>query len=292
MSNVIVHHSNCPDGFGSAWLLAQHLLGPTEIVAASYGDAPPEVDGHDVYCVDFCFEAPDLVTLANHARTLTILDHHQTALGYVDAAGIPMFGSVKEYLSEHDSIGVPGAKCQVKAIVDMDRSGVGLVMEYTGAYVPFLAHVEDRDLWRFNLPYTAEVFAAVTSRPYTTEAWDWMESVPLEDLITEGKAIQRYRDKLIADTVATAWRGTLPTGHDTWMVASPYAIGSDVAGELAKRDPEGFAAYYVHYGNRVRFGLRSGPDGVDVAKIAEVLGGGGHQHASGFEVDASDWCPA
>jgi uncharacterized protein len=285
MSNIIVHHGGCPDGFGSAWLLAQHLLAPTEIIAASYGDAPPEVDGHDVYCVDFCFETPDLVTLANHARSLTILDHHQTALGYVDGAGFHRYGKVADLLVDDQ----PGP---VQAVIDMDRSGVGLVMEYTGAYVPFLAHVEDRDLWRFNLPYTAEVFAAVTSRPYTVEAWDWMESVPLEDLITEGKAIQRYRDKLIADSVATAWIGELPTGHTAWVAACPYAIGSDVAGELAKRTPLGFAAYYVHYGDRVRFGLRSGPDGADVAKIAERLGGGGHQHASGFEVHASDWCPA
>jgi hypothetical protein len=285
MSNVIIHHANCPDGFGSAWLLAQHLDGNPTIIAASYGDAPPDVDGDDVYVLDFCYEPDDLLELARRSRRLMILDHHQTAVGYVAEAGIPKFDSVQDYFERQE------AAPQAFAILDMNRSGVGLVQEWTGAYVPFLAHVEDRDLWRFKLPYTAEVFAAVTSRPYTVDAWDWMESLPLEDLITEGRAIQRYRDKLIADTVETAWLERLPTGHVCWCAASPYAIGSDVAGELTKRDPTGFAAYFVHYGTRIRFGLRSGPEGADVAAIAETVGGGGHKHASGFEVDCDEWAP-
>lgn len=282
---MIIHHANCPDGFGSAWLLEQSHPGAT-IVAASYGDPLPDVDGLDVYLVDFCYPAEELMELRLRANFLAILDHHQTALGYVEAAGIQMFSSYGEYIGDREQ-----AQPQAFAILDMDHSGVGLVQQYTGDTVPFLAHVEDRDLWRFALPNTADVFAAVTSRPYTKEAWDWMESLPLEDLITEGKAISRYRDKLIEDTVLTAWLERLPTGHLVWCAASPYAIGSDVAGELAKRDPDSFAAYFVHYGDRIRFGLRSGPDGADVAAIAEKLGGGGHKHASGFEVDADEWCP-
>lgn len=284
MPNVIVHHSNCPDGFGSAWLLAQHLDGPTTVIPATYGDPLPEISGDDdVFLVDYCYESDTLRTIAAAAHSLLILDHHQTALGCVDAAGIPRFDSVGAWVLDGEQ--TP----PVMAIIDMDRSGVGLVMEYTGGYVPFLAHIEDRDLWRFNLPDTPAVFAAVTSRPYTVEAWDWMESLMLEDLIAEGNAIERYRTRLIADTVATAWIGRLPTGHDVWVAASPYAIGSDVAGELAKRDPEGFAAYFVHYGASIRFGLRSGPDGADVAAIAEGLGGGGHRHAAGFEIPVTVW---
>jgi oligoribonuclease NrnB/cAMP/cGMP phosphodiesterase (DHH superfamily) len=276
-ATLIIHHANCPDGFGSAWLLEQSHPGAT-IVAASYGDPLPEVDGLDVFLVDFCYEAEQLMELGLRCNSLTILDHHQTALGYVEAAGIEKFDSVQNYFERQEA--VP----QTFAILDMEHSGVGLVQQFTGYTVPFLSHVEDRDLWRFALPNTADVFAAVTSRPYTKEAWDRMDSMPLEDLIVEGKAISRYRDKLIQDAVATARQELLPTGHRVWVAASPYAIGSDVAGELAKRQPELFAAYYVDGPDGIRFGLRSTPVGLDVAKIAETLGGGGHKHASGFEV--------
>lgn len=67
------------------------------------------------------------------------------------------------------------------------------------------------------------------------------------------------------------------------MAAPSYAIGSDVAGRLAEREPERFVAYFVQYGNRRKYGLRSTERGFNVAHIAETAGGGGHIHAAGFE---------
>jgi uncharacterized protein len=284
---TIIHHANCPDGFGSAWLLRQALPDDTAIHAASYGEDVPFdlVDDADVYLVDFCYPGPELTDVAARARSLVVLDHHQTAVGYVAEAGLETYDSVDQFV---DSTSMPGP---VIAILDMNHSGVGIVQQYTGLEEPFLAFVEDRDLWRFSLLDTPDVFAAVTSRPYTLEAWDEIASMSIDSLVIEGQAINRYRDKMIADTVSTAWLERLPTGDVVWCAASPYAIGSDVAGELAKRDPENFAAYFVHYGTRIRFGLRSSPDGADVAAIAETVGGGGHRHAAGFEIDADEWWP-
>lgn len=279
---IIIHHANCPDGFGAAWLLEQSLDGLRTsplIVAANYGDEPPDVRGADVFIVDFCYQGDVMARIAEESNTLVVLDHHESALGYIADSGITTFRSVSEFI---DSNGMDTAV----AILDMNRSGVGLVMEYADVTVDMLLHVEDRDLWRFNLPGTAEVFAAITSRPYTRQAWDEMDAMDVTDLIAEGQAIQRYRQKLIDATVATAWQMQIPTGHFVWVAACPYAIGSDVAGVLAQRDPENFAAYFVPYGDRVKFGLRSVEGtGRNVREIASLIpGGGGHPHAAGFEV--------
>ncbi|HRE01609.1 MAG TPA: hypothetical protein PLV68_09935, partial [Ilumatobacteraceae bacterium] len=120
----------------------------------------------------------------------------------------------------------------------------------------------DRDLWRFDLTGTADVFAAVTSRPYTVEAWDEMMWLPIDRLLVEGRAINRWRDQLIEGCVANAYEHTL-FGHRVWVAAAPYAIGSDVAGILAKRNPTLFGAYYVDDGHGRKWGLRSGADGLD-----------------------------
>lgn len=278
MPTTIIHHANCPDGFGSAWLMNQTVQDAT-IIAASYGDPlPPEVHDADVIIVDFCYPTDQLLELQVRARSCLILDHHQTSLNYLEHSEFMVFDSVTELQGETFSGPV------FVAVLDMSRSGVGLVMQFTGKQVPFLHYVEDRDLWKFQYPDTPDMFAAVTSQPYTIQAWDDLEAVYLPELLEQGKAINRYRDKLIADTVATARMALLPTGHRVWVVASPYAIGSDVAGELAKRTPELFAAYYVDSPDSIRFGLRSTPEGMDVAEIAEQLGGGGHKHASGFEI--------
>jgi hypothetical protein len=276
---LVIFHGRCPDGWGAAWWLGR-ALGDHDKHEGMYGDPPPlELADRDVYLVDFCYPAADLDAIAGQCRSLLILDHHQTSVGYVR-------DSVVSEVTMLRAIDFRAAA--VRAVLNMEHSGVGLVGDYVNGRFGFEAplwfeNIEDRDLWRFVLPETAEVFAAVTSRPYTVEAWDEMERMLRIDLVGEGRAIDRYRRQLIDATVATAFRTTV-LGHEVWCAASPYAIGSDVAGELALRDPGLFAAYYVDYGDRRRYGLRSTRDGVDVAALAETVGGGGHQHAAGFEV--------
>ena len=211
-----------------------------------------------------------------------ILDHHQTAKAYLADSPFQIFDSVQGMVGDE----TPSA---YSAVLDEKHSGVGLTMQFTGKTVPFLYYLQDRDLWKFEMEDTPEVFAAVTSRPYTLEAWDEIEAIHPDDLIGEGIAIERYRQKLISEIVDTAAEIVIPTGHRVWAAASPYAVGSDVAGVLAARDPDWYAAYFVPYGDRTRFGLRSTETGQDVAEIAERLGGGGHKHASGFEIPVGDW---
>lgn len=278
---IIIFHAGCPDGWGAAWWLARALGGNPVMHEGRYGEPPPaDVADRDVFIVDFCYPSALLDEIVGVCRSLLVLDHHQTSVGCVDGSS---FVRPVTMLYAIDL----GRRHPV-AVLDMEHSGVGLVADYVagrfGLEPPlWFENIEDRDLWRFALPDTAEVFAAVTSRPYTKEAWDEMERMLRIDLVAEGRAINRYREKLIESTVETAFE-TVLFDRRVWCAAAPYAIGSDVAGILAERDPEGFAAYFVEYGDRRRFGLRSGPDGMDVAVLAETVGGGGHRHASGFEV--------
>ena len=66
------------------------------------------------------------------------------------------------------------------------------------------------------------------------------------------------------------------------MVNCPGAIASDLLGLLAKGCP--FAAGYQDVGTKRNWSLRSTDEGVDVSKIAEKLGGGGHRNAAGFSI--------
>jgi nanoRNase/pAp phosphatase (c-di-AMP/oligoRNAs hydrolase) len=144
--------------------------------------------------------------------------------------------------------------------------------------------VQDRDLWRFELDGTKDYFAALTSRPYTFEAWDEISRLPIHEVHAEGRAINRYRDQLIEQAVAlSAWAHV--AGWLMPVTNCPYAYASDVAGELAKtNEGDGVAAYYFddRKKNIRSWGLRSTPNGLDVAALAQTMGGGGHKHAAGF----------
>lgn len=285
MTTHIIHHANCPDGFTAAWLIHNTIATDTRIHAANYGDEPPIIaPGDDVYVVDFCYEPEHLVALVATSGRLVVLDHHETSRQWM----IEAVGADKVCTDITHPV-VPGADSNIY-VSDMERSGAGLAAhwihgaDYLDYAPPFVKYVQDRDLWRWQLKGTAEVFAAVTARPYTLNAWDDLAELSDQELIDQGAGIAMYRQRLIEQTVDTAWRATVAGHDDIWVAACPYALGSDVAGELAERDPDRFAAYFIPYENRMRFGLRSADTGMNVAEVAAQFGGGGHAHASGFEI--------
>ena len=242
----------------------------------SYGTRPPDVTDCDVYLVDFCYEPEHLLTMHRQATTMTILDHHRTALDWV----LEVFGDRVLTAWDPDL-----ALTKDVVVLDQTHSGAMLAMLWSRQHHKFVRFIQDRDLWQFHFTATKDVFAAVTSYDYTLENWNEIADASISDLVDIGAAINRYRDNLIQQVLQEAYQDDLLGYEDIWMAASPFAIGSDVAGELAKRDPERFAAYYVDKSRYIRkWGLRSTETGMNVALLAETRGGGGHAHASGFEI--------
>jgi hypothetical protein len=304
--SLIIHHGNCPDGFGAAWWLGKNLDEPHEKFAAFYGQDPPDVTDREVWMVDFCYPAPVLTRIAAKCESLLVLDHHESAVGYArDAAGVQFFDD----LSAYTDLAELGGGSMREAVIDQKHSGVGLVSALVkrrrGVDPPrFLANLEDRDLWRFDLDDTREVFATVTSGPYTDEWWDWLAEQTQGTLVMQGVAIERYRQQLIQQCVELAYQRTFVTPlcldysgvlprevtpqerwEYIWVANAPYAICSDVAGELAKRDPERFAATFFIDEEGPKWSLRSTEVGMNVAEVAAKMQpgvGGGHAHAAGF----------
>lgn len=293
--NVIIYHGSCCDGFTAAWLIYRWLtdqLGvdesQIELIPARYEEAPPYIaPGSKVWIVDFSYEPDQLQAIGLVADSLVVLDHHETSRQWMlDAFGDQVVTDI-ETLMDGGYFDTDDHRGDL-FVSDMDHSGAGLAAIYRYGSVEmapdFIAAVQDRDLWHFNLIDTPEVFAAVSARPYTIEAYDALAKMTAAQLVSEGRGIAMYRQRLIEQTLETAFQTTVLGHDDIWVAASPYAIGSDVAGELAKRDPSRFAGYFVTYEDHLKWGLRSAPEGMNVAELAQTVGGGGHAHAAGFEV--------
>lgn len=281
---VIVHHDNCPDGWSSTYWLGKHI-GPHAKIPGRWGE-PPDLEamrGEAVWLVDFCYEADQLRAIAEVCETLTIFDHHETSLEYITGAEYePM-----NMLTYCELEGLGGLN-KVSAVLDQEHSGIGLVSAYVryrwGKVAPvFFNNLEDRDLWRFRYVDTTDIFAAVTSRPYTEDAWDGLCALEHEYLRAEGGAINRYRNQLVDQVAASLFTLDL-RGYLIPCVSSPYAIGSDVAGALAEKSACGIGAYVILHAEHVQVGLRSRGDGPNVAQIAQQYGGGGHPKASGLRL--------
>jgi uncharacterized protein len=145
-----------------------------------------------------------------------------------------------------------------------------------------LEHIQDRDLWKFELDGTRQIQAALFSYEYEFELWDRLMELPTDNLLDDGAAIERKHFKDIKEFIAKAGRRMIIAGHDIPALNAPYFYSSD-AGHIMS-EGEKFAACYWDEADKRVFSLRSASEGIDVSKIAQAFGGGGHKNAAGFSV--------
>jgi uncharacterized protein len=264
---LVIYHGGCPDGFAAAYAISTHFRKGKEhccdLVAGVHSQGPPDVTGRDVYIVDFSYRRAVLKEMCLKARSVIVIDHHASA--EQDLEGLEQ---------EHDNL---------KVIFNMNKSGSVLTWEYYHKSPPprLFLHIQDRDLWRFELEGTSDIYAALMSRPMDFAIWEQLCSgeEALLPLLEEGKAISRYRRRMIELHREKAVMTTI-AGYHVPVVNCYEDIMSDLVGELADGFP--FAAGYQDQGSLRKWSLRSNTCGVDVAAIASRFGGGGHPHAAGF----------
>ncbi|WP_292907274.1 phosphohydrolase [Niveispirillum sp.] len=285
---LCIYHHNCADGFTAAWVVARALGAENvDFHPGIYGHLPPDVKGRDVIMVDFSYPMDTIRLMATSARTILILDHHQTAKDDLAAFPLPVFHSgweshVMEASGQVASECAPG----VRALFDMDRSGAQIAWDFFRPDQPrpaLVDYVGDRDLWRFDLPESRAINAYIFAHPYDFDVWDGLADTvdsPRGTAITGGRAIEKKHHKDVAELVMALRYRMRIGGHEVWVANLPYTLTSD-AGNLMAQDEPFAACYWDTRVGRV-FSLRSTPAGLDVSAIAKTYGGGGHRHAAGF----------
>jgi len=292
---MCIYHGNCADGFGAAWVVRKAMGDQVEFVAGVYGQEPPDVEGKNVIIVDFSYKYEVMARMSWKANSIIILDHHKSAaedLGKFPPfhAGVRLDGRHADgtvalgWESAHilmSSQNSPAIAC----CFDMNRSGAMLAWDhFFPAQEPpmLLRHIEDRDLWLFQLDGTREIQANLFSYPYDFEVWDTLMATDVQTLRSDGAAIERKHQKDVAELVAVTKRRLVIGGHDVPVASLPYTLTSDAGHLMAQGEP--FAACYWDTPDGRVFSLRSTDEGMDVSEIAKQYGGGGHRNASGFRV--------
>ncbi|HLE20122.1 MAG TPA: phosphoesterase [Vicinamibacteria bacterium] len=262
MKPVVLYHANCSDGFGAAWSAWKRFGEAGTYLPVDYGTRPPQLDPESqVYILDFSFPREVIEKMQALYAKLIVIEHHQTAAEELE-----------------------GLQC---LIFDSAKSAAVLSWEYfhPGTTVPeLLQYVMDRDLWRFRLTESREVFAALNSYPMDFLVWDRLEA---SKLAVEGEPILRYQRE-VARTVCDQARLVTIAGYRVPVVNTATLV-SEVGEELLKRFPESpFAAsYFDRLDGQRQWSLRSRED-FDVSEIAKSFGNGGHARAAGFETPLSE----
>lgn len=257
MKTTILHHGDA-DGFGAAY--ACHKAFGDDVIkyiSVQYGRPVPEIPSETerLMIVDFSYSREICLKLKEMFKEVIIIDHHKTAEE-----------SLKDLPFAH---------------FDLTKSGAVLTWELLnpGMHLPtILAYVQDRDLWKFVLPFSKEINSYIEALDRDFQVWDDFEP---EEAISGGLAIEMFRNnqikmalKNVYDTVISGYK--VPTLNCTANI-------SEIGNEICRKYPDApFSLTYYDRDDEVRsYSLRSIGD-FDVSIIARRFGGGGHKNAAGF----------
>jgi oligoribonuclease NrnB/cAMP/cGMP phosphodiesterase (DHH superfamily) len=271
LSITIIYHANCLDGITAAWVVRRNLradLGDSvnlRLHPANYGDPAPDVTGQDGVCVvDFSYPREDLLRMREQCGgALQVVDHHKTAEANCEGLDFCTF--------------------------DMNQSGAGLAWrELCGTEPPMLVrYVEDRDLWRFDLPQCREICAWLETLPKTLDAFEGAHNALEENpgLCAQiGAAVLEAKTRHVERVCETAAPFML-LGRRAQIANCQHAHSEVGHALLAMNGRAEIAIVWRKDEKRgvYLYSLRSSDGGPDVSALAKELGGGGHANAAGFE---------
>ena len=256
--NCVIYHADCTDGFGSAYSAWKLLGNRAEYYACKHGSEPPDVRGKNVVILDFSFNNTTTKQMIEDANELLVIDHHKSAV-----------------VELHDIS---------NTIFDMNKSGATLSWEFfhPGKEAPkFIQYITDRDLWRWELPYSKEFSAAFDMVPHDFEEFEKFEDDSVfDDAVKRGSYILAY-SKTVVKKVCDKAAARKIEGKEVLVVNSSHWM-SEIGARLAPDCDFALIWYYDHNDKIIKVSLRAFHDKIDVSEVSKKYGGGGHKKAAGF----------
>ncbi len=271
---LVIFHKNCADGVGAAWSFWKQYKDSYEYHPGVYNESVPDILDRDVYLVDFSYKRDVVELICQYANKVVLLDHHASALD-----------DLWDLSSKFDNFDMTHAT--------NTKSGCMIAWDYVKKKEQhkrttplLLQHIQDRDLWKFELPHTREITTALFSYEMNFQSYDKLmklNKVGIKKLISEGEVLNRkfFRDlKMVIDGASRRFE---IGGYNVPVTNCNYLFASEAGNIMAVNEPFS-ATYYDTEKHRV-FSLRSLKTGINVSEIAKQYGGGGHVNAAGFKVD-------
>lgn len=269
--NQAIYH-NDPDGMTSFVVLSEAL--DREVVGTPVTHDKVDVEvksGCTLYILDFSPPtAEHLRQWLQQADEVVFIDHHKSSADY-----LPL---LEEY--------------QAKIYYDEDSAACQLtwdVFYMEDPYPNLVNYVADRDLWKWSLPSSREISAAISITPLKyDEYYKLLTSFDAFSLNSQGSAILASQTQYVNSIVHRENVRWLRLGeYNVPAIVSSY-IHSEIGEALGKLYPQAPFVVVVVPNRKSRIELRCPMDDLNLAEIAAKYGGGGHRKAAAFHVESVD----
>lgn len=261
---AVLYHGGCPDGFGAAYAAWKKFGDEADYIPVKYdAPVPTNLEGKDIYMVDFCYSAEVMENLRASARSITVLDHHEGVRAVVES------------MPHH--------------VYDPERSGSTITWRHFHPDTPlplFLQYVEDADLYKKVPDDERAILTFCYAHPFHFDTWDDYV-MKVEDpeerqkIIERGKAYQEYFDLLVHQLAGAAELVEFE-GYTCYLSPGERMFITPLAHVLSEMHPP--LALIVRTGaTNMRVSMR-GNGSVDVSAIARKYGGNGHPNSAAFSI--------
>lgn len=221
-----------------------------------------------VFVVDFSIDIPLMNLLRISTEHFIWIDHHKSAM--------------ERYSEYWTSIDIEGIR-------NLSDSAALLTWKYlfpVNKVPQAVEYINDYDLWKHELEDTKafhEAFCLFCKIPDQV-----INSHVIQDdqddvrrFINHGAILMQAKNERIKKAFSTG-TDSIFEHHTAYIVNSQHDI-SDLGNYILANTFAEIAIIFYHDENKTRYSLR-GRGSVDVAKLAEKFGGGGHKNAAGFSI--------
>lgn len=290
-SIICFFHKSCIDGTTSAAVLKDALKDQNIIfIPLKHGANMPELlekylndNISQIIFLDIAPKEEDLIYLRNLRqekqgyKEVIIIDHHKTSLNIIAKF-------IGQELDENKPINI--TYDFLKFIYDPNESGASLTYKtfFNKEEIPLLIDiVKDKDIWLWRYENTDEVndfLSIYIDNPDMVLSFLHQD---IKDIASKSKILSEYKRSIVS-RLKDSWTKTpmfLNINDRKIPCINTPIYQSELGAELAKE--YGIACLFYLTGDMVKLSFRSTDN--SARAIAESLGGGGHDNASGAIID-------
>jgi len=291
--NYCIFHKGCLDGF-SGFTIAYNSGQLTKDVfiyqdVPSTKKVPPNIDQRDILIIDVAYKKEILEIIFRYAKSVVFIDHH-----------------VSIHQDTIDLEAKYGKKKNITIIYDVNHAGCMLTWKFfhkRQSPPRFLKYIEDQDIgvWKYKRTkpfiYALKAYFNLSIEQQSINKWfRLMNEEYLDRIIKRGKVIKKYNDHLIGVNLSKHSRERFPSqkvfqmnphifknpGQYTVAVFNGMGCPSttDLAVEALHRIECDFVIMWALNLDNRNYVLSMRSKSVDVSKICQIFGGGGHELAA------------
>lgn len=259
---ILITHGQCSDGFGAAWSIWKKYGNEINYYFVTHNEKPMDFKNKKILFTDFAYEREDMINLSKK-NDVFVIDHHIYALN--DLKGLD------------------------NTFFDMSKSGAVLAWENTfpDVKVPLLLkYVEDRDLVKYEMPYSLEILSVLDTIPKDFESWNYFEKElenNFEEVLQEGIFLRRKFEQTLNDITKNPLLINIDGNVGLAVNAGSWDFSSYAAEKISENADFGMSWFKNKEGD-IKCSFRS-KNGFDVNKLAQKIGGGGHKNSAGATIN-------